>query len=370
MSSATTLRTKPDRSQEIGRPSTAGRLVRVVPLTPDRCAEWDRYVDSHAHGTIFHTIGWREAVGSAFGHEDIYLAALRDDRIVGVLPMFQVASALAGRMLVSVPYGVGGGIIAEGDEAVATLFDAAKRAAAKRNCRSIDLRSEIATVPGLSVADKHVGFRRELPDHPDDVLGWLPRKARAAARNARNKYRLTIAFGDEHLQTVWQLYTLSMRRLASPPYPLSFFESLIANTPERHAVSLALWNGRPVAGLVTFFYRDRVLPYFIGTTDEAKQCSAANFVYLCAMEHGVRAGYREFDFGRTRRDNLGSYNFKRFHGFAPQPLAYQSYTLPGYDAPDLSPTNPKFALARRIWPYLPLCVTRSVGAVVAKHITG
>ena len=224
MSSATTLRTKPDRSQKIARPTAGGRSVRVVPLTPDRCAEWDRYVESHAHGTIFHTIGWRNAVRSAFSHEDLYLAALRDDRIVGVLPIFEVVSALAGRMLVSVPYGVGGGIIAEGDEAVATLFAAAKQAAAQRNCRSIDLRSETATVPGLPVADQHVGFRRELPDRPDDVLGWLPRKARAAARNARNKFRLSIAFGDEHLKTVWQLYTRSMRRLASLAYPLSFFQ--------------------------------------------------------------------------------------------------------------------------------------------------
>jgi hypothetical protein len=88
------------------------------------------------------------------------------------------------------------------------------------------------------------------------------------------------------------------------------------------------------------------------------------------MERGVEESYRAFDFGRTRRDNSGSYNFKRFQGFEPQPLEYQRYIAPGANAPDLSPDNPKFRLARRIWPRLPLCVTRSLGARLSRHIPG
>ncbi len=342
----------------------------MLALSRDRYGQWDEYVLSHADGTLFHTLAWRDAVKETFGHDDVYLAAFRNGRIVGVLPRFFVAGRIAGRMLGSVPYGVGGGIIAEDDEAAAVLFDAAKETAHERGCGMIDLRSERAVVPSLPIEDRYVGFRRELPDDPGEVLGWLPRKARAAARNARNKYRLTVSFSDQHLRTVWRLYSISMRRLASLTYPLTFFERLVANTTDRHWVCVVEWNGRPVAGLVTFLFGECVMPYFIGTTNEARSCNAANFIYLAVMERGVEHGYRVFDFGRSRRGNTGSYDFKRFNGFEPRPLEYQYYTPPGRAAPDLSPDNPKFALARRVWPHLPLWFTRTVGALLARDITG
>jgi len=309
-------------------------------------------------------------VQSAFGHEPIYLAAVRDGRLVGALPLFFVRSRLAGRMLMSVPYGVGGGIVVDDDAASVALLSEAKRIAEARRCVGIDLRSAHATVPDVPVVDRYVGFVRELPGEAGDVLKWLPRKARAAARNGRDKFRLDVDFGDEHLRRVWMLYCVSMRRLASLAYPFSFFERLIKGTRGRHWVSLITWRGRPVAGLVTLLFRDRVMPYFIGTTADARRCSAANFAYLTIMERGVEEGYRIFDFGRSRRDNAGSYNFKRFHGFTPTPLAYQYVAMPGQTAPNLSPTNPKFRLARRLWKHLPLSITRIAGAYLAKHIPG
>ena len=355
-----------------------------LPGSPADASRWDDYVRNHEDGTLFHTWAWREAVREAFRHEAVYLAAFDTDRqagftgrIVGLLPLFYINSGFGGRMLVSVPYGVGGGIIANDNAIAAALFDAAKRVAAERKCVTIDLRSERASVATLPVVERYSGFRKTLPDRPEEVLGWLPRKARAAARNARNKYRLEIVVGDEHLREVWRLYTISMRRLGSLAYPYRFFERLLAHTPGAHWVSLVRWpsetglpGGRAVAGLVTFSFRDSVIPYFIGTTPQAKACSAANLIYLDAMERGVADGFRVFDFGRSRVDNAGSFNFKRFNGFAPRPLEYQVYVAPGAKQPNLTPSNPKFQLARALWRHLPMSVTRVVGGRLARHIPG
>ena len=251
-----------------------------------------------------------------------------------------------------------------------TIADETKRIATERNCGAIDLRSEQAAIPGIPIVDRYVGFRRELPDSAGDVLGWLPRKARAAARNGRHKFCLSISYGDEHLREVWRLYTISMRRLASLNYPFRFFETLVEQTPDSHWVSLVRWNDKPVAGLVTLLFKDRVVPYFLGTTSEAKRCSAANFIYLDAMERSVASGCRIFDFGRSRRDNTGSFDFKRFQGFEPRPLHYQCHVLPGHRSPNLSPDNPRYGWARGIWPHLPLSLTRALGARLSAHIPG
>ena len=71
-----------------------------------------------------------------------------------------------------------------------------------------------------------------------------------------------------------------------------------------------------------------------------------------------------------RRDNPGSYNFKRFQGFEPEALEYQRYVPPGSMQPDISPSNPKYALARQVWAKLPLAFTRPAGVCLSRHIPG
>ena len=62
------------------------------------------------------------------------------------------------------------------------------------------------------------------------------------------------------------------------------------------------------------------MPYVVGLDHEHRFASVSNFLYLALMEQAVDLGYRVFDFGRSRRDNVGCCNFKRFHGFEATPL--------------------------------------------------
>lgn len=364
--SSTTMTAPVARIRTDDRP----RSCDVVRVRAEDTATWDAYVHGHAEGTLFHTTSWRNAVCDSFPHEPIYLMAMRDGDPSGILPLFFVRSRLAGRMLVSVPYGVGGGILATNDDAVSALASAAQSLAEQRNCRVIDLRSAHASIDGWTRVDTHAGFARALPDRIEDVLEWLPRKARAAARNARDKYHLTVSYDDQHLAAVWRLYSISMRRLGSITYPYRFFQRLIQYTPNGHWVALVHREGRPIAGLVTFLHRDRVMPYFFGSTAEARACSAANFIYFSVMQRGVAAGYRVFDFGRSRCGNSGSYDFKRFNGFEPIPLGYQCYVPSGETPPSLSPSAARYRLARRIWKHLPLTITQFASARLAAHIPG
>lgn len=342
----------------------------VTTLTPAERPAFDAYVRTHPDATLSHTLAWCDAVAESFPHAPCHLVALRRKNIVGVLPLFVVRSRLAGRLLVSVPYGVAGGLLADDHDAAAALLTAARNLAIEHRCRTIELRSRSAGLIDAPIDDRYVTFERELPDRPEEVLDWLPRKARAAARNGRDKFELTAEFGDHLLTDVWQLYTRSMRRLASLAYPQPFLGRLLEKTRHRHWVCVVRKEGRAVAGLVTFLFRDRVLPYFVGLSDDARNFSAANYLYYVTMQRAVEAGFRIFDFGRTRRDNQGSFDFKRFHGFEPTPLAYQRISLDGRPAPKLCPTDRRFALARRIWPLLPLRLTTALGGALSRDIPG
>ncbi len=350
----------------------------VTRTQPGDEAAWEAYVAAHPGGTFFHSLAWRDAVEESFGHDSIYLAARRDGGLVGVLPLARVVSHLAGTLLVSVPYAVYGGALYDDDEARDALLDHAREMADRLHVQWLDIRSIEPQCPDLPVLTRYVTFRKALPARPAEVLAGLPRKARAAARQARERYELQASFDDGHLDTLWRLYSESMRRLASPNYPLAFFKSLVERTapvgtapgrPE-HLVQLVTWRGRPIAGLLSFVFRGTLLPYFSGCDERFEKYHPNNFMYLAAMEQGVSLGCRTFDFGRSRMDNPGPYNFKRFQGFEPTPLCYQYYVPRGGRAPNLTPSNPRLALARRVWPRLPLAVTRPLGAWLAKSIPG
>jgi FemAB-related protein (PEP-CTERM system-associated) len=352
--------------------------MEVRELEPADSAEWDAYVHGHPQGTLFHTLIWRDAVEDAFGHRSRYLLARRDGRIAGVFPLTQITSRLAGTILVSVPYAVYGGALADDDLVQSALLERTRELADEVHAEWVDIRSREATWPDLPVVKRYVTFRKALPERAEDVLAGLPRKARAAARQARERYELQASFDDAHLEEVWALYSQNMRRLASPNYPARFFRALIERTQAAtddpagisHVVQLVTRRNRPVAGLISFVYRGTLMPYFSGCDERAERYHPNNFLYLTAMEHGVRIGAREFDFGRTRIDNTGPYNFKRFQGFEPTPLHYQYYVPRGGREPNLHPGNPKLALARRVWPRLPLAVTRPLGAWLSKSIPG
>lgn len=344
--------------------------TRIELLTDSSRDQWQGYVASRPDGTFFHTLAWHDAVIAAFGHQPYYLVARRGPNFVGVLPMFLVRSWIAGRLLVSVPYAVYGGAIHDDEQAATALLDEAKRLADQLGVRCIDFRSIRSTLPDLPVVDRYVTFRKPLPNRPEDVLPSLPRKARAAARSAREKYKLTVEFDDALLPTAWNLYARSMRRLGSINYPYRFFTSLVAGTPGKHLVSLVRYEGRPAAGLVTFLFGDTVLPYFSGCDESLDRYNINNYLYLTLMERGVELGYRRFDFGRSRKDNPGAYDFKRHQGFDPEPLGYQIHVPPGKAPPELTPGKGKFALAQRVYRRLPLFVAKPLGAWLAKSIPG
>jgi len=352
--------------------------ISIMELDENTTHLWDAYVAHHPESTLFHTLIWRDAVTEAFGHSSRYLLAFRDRRVAGVLPLMRVDSRLAGTLMVSVPYGVYGGSLADDDETHRALLEAATAVAVQTKAQWLDIRSIRARWPVLPITDRYVTFRKALPADPDRVLAEMPRKARAAARQARERFNLVSRFDERRLGEVWTLYSQSMRRLASPNYPLRFFRALIARTRCEsqagrrigHLVQIVEHQGRAIAGLVSFIYRDTLLPYFAGCDERFEKYHPNHFMYLSAMEKGVEMGCREFDFGRSRVDNRGSCDFKRFQGFEPTPLQYQCFVPVGGRAPDLTPSNPRLQLGRRVWPRLPLAVTRPLGAWLSKSIPG
>jgi len=339
-------------------------------LRPEAERDWQHFVCSQPDATLYHEMAWRRAVEACFPHRAHYLIARRGTTVAGILPLFEIRSYFSPTFLLSVPYATYGGIAATDNTVAQSLFDAVCELREKIGAASIQLRSKRASVAGLPVQRTHASFQGLLPECESDVPSVYPRKARAAARQAGRRYPLTLESQTNNLPEVWRLYARSMRRLGSPNYPLRFFQALQQGLGERCVVQLLRLEGRPVAGLVSFVFKDTIMPYFVGVDERVTLYGLTHYLYQQCMLEGVRRGCRVFDFGRTRYDNKGPFDFKRHCGFEPTPLEYQTLVPSGARQPELSPTSARWQLARRLWRHLPLSITRPVGAWAARSIPG
>jgi FemAB-related protein (PEP-CTERM system-associated) len=328
-------------------------------------AAWDGLVRAHANGTFFHLSAWAGVIERAFGHRSHYLVAERSGIIEGVLPLVHQKSLLFGNALMSIPFGVYGGVLAQSAEASRALVDAACALARDLGVDYLELRNREPTDLDWPSKDLYVTFRKTLAPTEEANLLAIPRKQRAVVRKGIDAgLKSEIDAGTERL---YAAYSESVRNLGTPVFGQRYLRELkVAFGPDCEVLTV-LHQGQPVASVMSFYFRDEVLPFYGGGTSAARDCKANDFLYWELMRRACARGLRIFDYGRSKRDT-GSFAFKEHWGFEPAPLHYQYYLVRARELPNLSPTNPKYQMFIRAWQRLPLPVARAVGPFLARSL--
>jgi FemAB-related protein (PEP-CTERM system-associated) len=330
--------------------------------------EADRFVARHPLGSPFHETRWLDLVRATFRFETETLVAWRGREVVGLLPLALVTAPLTGRRLVSVPFGVYGGILALDEEALHGLDDAGQVLARRTSARFLELRWMGQGPTHHQSFTLYETYRRDLPPRVEDVLGLVPRKSRAEVRKARERHGLQLVGGADLFDEFYRLYLVNKRSLGSPVFAPSYFRRLLDLYGPRGLLhGLRAPDGQLLCSVLSLRAGDTLYPYYSGAAPDVDKLGANNALYAALMEEAVRLGLRRFDFGRSRAGS-GPAAFKRHMGFEPTPLDYQFYFPHGGHPPRINPDNPRMALPRRILASLPAWLARLVGPTVMRNV--
>lgn len=338
--------------------------IRIRPLDHTNAAAWDAFVKAHAEGSFFHLSAWAHVIAQSFGHRSHYALAEQDGAVVGVLPLVRMKTLLFGDVLSSTPYCVYGGPVAATPEAAAALDAHAIELQAKLRAPSLEYRRLGAADHGwVERPALYYTFRKPIVcitgDNASDMAANIPRKQRAEVRKAE-KRGLEIRT-DRDVDALFHVYAESVRNLGSPVFPKRYFRALLEAFPEESDVTTVLHEGRAVASVLSFHFKQEVLPYYGGGTREARGLAAADVMYWEVMRRAARhRGATLFDFGRSKADT-GAFAFKKNWGFEPQQLHYCYRLAPGANVPDNNPNNPKYRYFISAWKHLPLPVANLIG---------
>ncbi len=332
---------------------------------PDR--RWDEYVLSHPEGSFFHQLAWRRVIQRAYGRRAYYLYTEREGRITGVLPLFESGGRPFTRALVSVPVGVSGGVLADGDESARLLEEGARALAERERVAYVEYKSEKRRFTDLATkADLYFTFRQELFGDRERQLQAIPRKTRATIRAAERAH-LKAEYNRTDLEAFYDLYALSLRNLGTPMFPKALFAASLEELPHHCDLLIVRQTGRIIGAVLNYYYRDVMLPFFAGTVPEARDVSVNNYLYWYMLETGYERGYRVFDFGRSKA-GTGAFKFKKHFGMEPTPLEYQYDLLGRESLPNVNPTNPRYQKAIESWRRLPVGLTKVIGPIISRRL--
>ncbi len=332
---------------------------------------WDALVQSSSQGTFCHLTGWAHVIERVWNHPPHHLIVEEQEEIKGVLPLFHVKSRAFGSMLISTPNGVYGGTVTDETEARTALLHEAKRLATQLQVDFLELRNafvgtEIAD-PDFHQKDLYFTFEHPITTDEEALMKSFPRDVRTMIRKG-SKNELTSQLGrEELLDEFYEVYATSVRNLGTPVFPKRLFAEFLREFPAASDILLIRQGTQVAGGVLSFYFRDTVMPYYGGAYVEFYRAGINNFMYWELMRSAAARGFTRFDFGRSKT-GTGAYEFKRGWGMQMQALPYQFYLVRADEMPNLNPTNPKYELMINAWKRLPLGVTKVLGPRIVKYL--
>jgi len=340
--------------------------LEVTLMQPGEEAEWDRFVVSSVNGTFFHLSAWAKIVERTLGHQSIMMMARREGQIAGVFPIAWIRNRIFGDCLVSQPLAVYGGICADGEEVYFRLLKAGSDLAARLGVKYLEMRNRTepfaTSLPGR---DLYVTFTQDLSAGPEKLLQGLTRDTRYIIRKSQ---KAGLSWTEDFtIDEFYELYAGSVHRLGTPVFPKDLFGGLRSEFLE-HCRLFGVRKGmKAVAGVLCFYFRDQVMPYYGGSLPEFNKDSPNNFMYWNLIAQSCNEGLRHFDFGRSKR-GTEAYNFKSTWAMKMTELRYRYQLIRAKEIPHLSPIDPKFQLPIAAWKRMPFAWTKVVGPRLIRWI--
>lgn len=371
--------------EESTRPATApaakpGRLIEIAPAGDQR---WDRYVEEHAQGLVFHHSAWLRTLEREYGQRAEGLALEDGDgRLRGVLPLMATRGlpvpglgGVGGRRIASLPRTPVAGPLAD-DRALAGQL---AMAAVDRTPAGAQLQLKTAgdelDVAGLAGHPWRLTYVLTLPEPPAEVrfgnsrnhsrIKWAVNKALKEGVTVRH------AASVDDVRRWYPLYLEAMRHHMVPPRALRFFEGMWEELHGRGMLRLLLaeHRGEPVAGAIVVLLGETAHYLFNGVRRDAFSLRPNDVLQWEAIRGCAKDGLRFYDLGEVVERHEGLAEFKRKWGADARRLHRYYHPAPAEPPEPGDAHAGRVALAaQRAWRAVPLRMTAVVGDRVYRYL--
>jgi hypothetical protein len=346
--------------------------VTSTPVVREISGDWTQFLGAHPDANLYHTPIWRDTLTEVFGHRSMYLAAEREGKISGILPLYLVKAPLVGSKLISIPYDIGsGGALALDEASERSLVERAIAIARERKVNYLELRygqpRDFLESMGFQKSEPVLISEMELGQEEETWLKAEKDHRKAVQKAAKRGIEVREAVTLEDFREFERVQLQVFRDFGTPPYGSNYFPTLWRKLhgPGHVKVLLSYVDGACVGGLVLFGWGTNLVSKFAACLPHAVPLRAYAALYWRAIQLGIALGYKRMSWGTSSRDQTGLIEFKERWGAVTRPAVLYSLPVNGR-VPDISKYYDSTGLERRVWRKLPLPLTQLGGGILSR----
>jgi FemAB-related protein (PEP-CTERM system-associated) len=342
--------------------------TRAVADFEARWPDWQAFQERRRPWACSTSVAMLRVLEAGLGHRPSVVEACDGERVVGLLPLAEVASVLFGRFLVSLPYVNYGGAQADDEDVARRLVDRAIDLAEERRVRHLELRHEQPIAhPALTLREGAKDqLRLALPPTSEALWKQLSPKVRNQIRKAE-KQRLTVDWGGlELLDPFYDVFAWNMRDLGTPVYGRALFHQMLVHLHGRAELIVVRFQQQPVAVGLTLHGGGVTEAPSASSLRNFRQTNANMLMYWQMLRRAIERGQETFDFGRSTPAS-STWKFKAQWGARPFAANWQYYLRRG-QLGDMRPDNPRFRRLVEAWKWMPVWLSRWVGPWIVRGI--
>jgi hypothetical protein len=343
-------------------------------LDPTKDPRWAQLVERHPKASVFHTVGWLEALKRTYGYEPVaFTTSPPTSELKNGLVFCRVKSWLTRSRLVSLPFSDHCEPLCDSPEDLNFLVRYLQTALEHENWRYLEIRSisrNLGQTGDTNGSRPSVSYFLHVLDlHPDlnDVLRSLDKDSvqRRIRRAGRAGLIEKSGRSEDLLKQFYDLFRATRGRHQLPPTPYAWFKNVIHCLSDAAEIRVAHQDGKPIAAILTLRFRN-ILYYKYGCSDTSfNHLGATPWLLWNAIASAKATGATAFDMGRTREDHTGLLAFKNHWVSQPQPLVYWSF--PSVSALD-SVDGWRLKVAKQVFSRMPDKLLALTGRIIYRHI--
>lgn len=331
-------------------------------------SDWNNFVSSHPHASIYHRYEVADLISQVFSQQPFYFKSLdHSGEINGVLPMIRLKSLMFGNYFVSLPFFNYGGVLAHNEEAAQALIVKAASTATTVGASHIEFRHINPAPAELTLRQDKVLMVKQLPESREELFKSFKTKLRAQIKRPTREGATVQVGTHELLADFYRVFSENMRDLGTPVYSTGFFQAMLDQDWLDTTILVVYIDREPTAAAFLVKNGARMEIPWASTRSKFNRLAVNMCLYAEALSLAIDRGCAEFDFGRSTIDS-GTYRFKKQWGTEPVQLNWQYWLAEDQQMPGLTPSNPKYKLAINLWQKLPLTVANFLGPRIVRSL--
>jgi hypothetical protein len=344
-------------------------------LDPTKDARWTELVESHPNASVFHTVGWLEALKRTYGYAPVaFTTSSPTGPLKNGLVFCRVKSWLTGSRLVSLPFSDHCEPLCDSPEELNFLIDYLQNAWRRDEWNYIELRSTQRnfgqTGDGTSFLPARRYFLHRLNLRPgiDELFRALHKDSVQRRIKHAQQAGLVVKCGmsNDLLKEFYRLFVITRGRHRLLPTPYVWFRNLIQSQGDALEIRVAYNGGNAVAAILTLRFKETIY-YKYGCSDARfNKLGAMPWLLWNALTAAKSNGAVEFDMGRTEAEHVGLLAFKNHWVPHPEHLIYWRY--PDASTSLDSPTGWELKTAKVVFSCMPERLLTLSGRLLYRHI--